>query len=142
MTAGIAGNLDTSHLSVKNQEEEEAEVEAEEVPTVVAAEDMAAAENRYVGSMKGVTAALTVIGVGFRMMSTAIEEEVGAEEEEVGAEVEAGEVIGKGAGAEVDEAEEVEEAEVEVSMREDLLVDLVVIANMEIVVDVDECVIF
>ncbi len=134
IAAGIAGNLVTSHMSVPNQEEE--------VATEVEEEVVAEEEDKSVESMKGEIVTLET-GVGFRMMLIAI----GEAEVEVAEEVEDVE-IGREVEVEVEVAEEVEdteigrevlEVEVEEAIGKEVQVDQVVIAEMEIVVDVDEC---
>ena len=133
IAAGIAGNLVTNHMSVPNLEEE--------VATEVEEEVVAEEEDRSVESMKGEVVTLET-GVGFRMMLIAIGEaevievEAAEEVEDVEREVEA-EVA-----EEVEDIEigrEVLEVEVEEAIGKEVQVDQVVIAEMEIVVDVDEC---
>ena len=133
IAAGIAGNLVTSHMSVPNQEEE--------VATEVEEEVVAEEEDRSVEIMKGEIVTLET-GVGFRMMWIAIG---GVEVTEV---VAAEEVEDVEREVEVEVAEEVEdieigrevvEVEAEEAIGKEVQVDQVVIAEMEIVVDVDEC---
>ena len=115
IAAGIAGNLVTSHMSVPNQEEE--------VATEVEEEAVVEEEDKSVESMKGEIVTLET-GVGFRMMLIAI----GEAEVEVAEEVEDTEI-----------GREVVEVEAEEAIGKEVQVDQVVIAEMEIVVDVDEC---